>query len=50
MIDNRIKEDEKALRLVHDCSINNKVQQEQSKLCGCFCCCEVELACAFSTD
>ena len=33
--------EEMTLRQAHDCSIRNKRQLEQSKLCGCFSCCEI---------
>lgn len=29
------------LRQAHDCSFRNKRQLEQSKICGCFSCCEI---------
>ncbi|WP_308240794.1 hypothetical protein [Prevotella sp.] len=39
----RMRKDEKedVFRQAHDCSIRNKRQLEQSKLCGCFSCCEI---------
>ena len=35
------EERDRILRQAHDCSIRNKRQLEQSKLCGCFSCCEI---------
>lgn len=39
----RMRKDEKedVFRQAHDCSICNKRQLEQSKICGCFSCCEI---------
>ena len=35
------EERDRTLRQAHDCSIRNKKQLEQSKICGCFSCCEI---------
>ena len=32
---------DRRFRQAHDCSIYNKAQLEQSKMCGCFSCCEI---------
>ena len=32
---------DRRFRQAHDCSIHNKAQLEQSKMCGCFSCCEI---------
>lgn len=37
----RKEEKEDVFRQAHDCSIRNKQQLEQSKICGCFSCCEI---------
>ena len=39
--DNRSLKEQITLRQAHDCSFRNKKQLEQSKLCGCFSCCEI---------